>query len=326
MREDAKVKKQITVNPENDGDRLDIFLTKYYKTVSRTNMQRHIGNGYVQVNGTLVKSSYLLSEGDVIDLVEFREEEVRLEPEPVQFDVLYCDDQIIVLDKPSGIVVHPGSRNVKGTLVNGLLYRFRDLPTVPDPMRPGIVHRLDKDTSGVMVAARTVHAYEDLKNQFKTRTTRKKYLTIVHGVPRFTSNIIDSPIGTAITRANSMKMEISPEGKEAVTRYDVVEELDRFSLVEVSPKTGRTHQIRLHMASIGHPVLCDPKYGREAVIRRNDISGSSDHTETVLSRMALHAFSLTFVHPGTGISMTFTSKIPSELIDFIKVVKYYEPA
>jgi 23S rRNA pseudouridine1911/1915/1917 synthase len=270
-----------------------------------------------------VKSSLALKGGDSIEVMEFPEKKIVLESRPVKFEVLYYDEHIIVIDKPSGLVVHPGAGNTDNTLANGLLYRFGKLPHVPDRLRPGIVHRLDKDTSGVLVAVRTPEAFEYLKAQFKNRETRKTYFALVHGVPRFTSNIIDEPVKAAVIRAGSMKMEIAPDGKPSLTTYETVEELGDYALLKVKPETGRTHQIRVHLAHIGHPVLCDPKYGRESRIMKSTVTKDPDDDSPLLDRLALHAHELSFRHPATEEQVVFSSPFPSELNDFREFMREF---
>ncbi|MFH1708843.1 MAG: RluA family pseudouridine synthase [Planctomycetota bacterium] len=311
----------LRVGPGHSRERLDLFLVAYLKRVSRTTVQELIRAGSVTLNGTPARPASRVSTGDAITVGDYEEIPVRLGPEPVPFGVRYADDFVIVVDKPHGLVVHPAQKNPGATLVNGLLYRFGVLAGLPDAVRPGIVHRLDKDTSGVMVVARTDAAYQNLKDQFMARTITKRYNAIVHGVPRFQTDVIRTFLRPSAARYN--RMEVAADGKESVTYYEIVHAYELFTLVEVFPKTGRMHQIRLHMRHIGHPVLCDPLYGRgERAITRGMIGGAvvEAHDRPVLARLALHARELEFDHPVTGARMHFESPLPEELVSFLNLL------
>jgi len=312
----------IVVSEANEGERIDVFLAKYLKRISRSRIQEFIRNKQVTLDGRRVLPSTRVRSGSTVRIEGFRERPFAVAPEPVPFSVIYYDEHIIVVDKPSGLIVHPARVHLAGTLVNGLLYRFGRLPESVVPGRPGIVHRLDRDTSGVMVVARTKEAYEDLKRQFKERTVAKVYLAITHGVPRFTADTIDLPLDSSCETYN--RVVIAEGGKEAVTAYAVVRECGKYALLRVFPKTGRTHQIRVHLKHIGHPVLCDTLYGYEGSIRMSHLAGTcpgGKDDPVVLSRLALHAERLTFVHPATGAEVTFSSPMPSEFISFLEAAE-----
>jgi 23S rRNA pseudouridine1911/1915/1917 synthase len=292
----------ITVPAALDGDRVDraiSFLTGW----PRAAVQELIDDGAVMVDGRVVAKSHRLREGSALEVLAEPplESDVRPEPDPgVAVEVRFADDDVVVVAKPAGLVVHPGAGNATGTLVNGLLARFPGIETVGDPARPGIVHRLDRDTSGLLAVARSAAAYDALVAQLAARTVERLYAALVWGRLSSRRGLIDAPIGRSGARRT--RMAVRDAGKEARTEYQVVEEFELpvCSLLECKLETGRTHQIRVHLAAIGHPVVGDGTYG-----------GSRD--QIPLPRPFLHAGTLGFDHPVTGERLRFEEPLPPEL-------------
>jgi 23S rRNA pseudouridine1911/1915/1917 synthase len=306
--------KTLIVTENHISKRLDIFIAHYEPAVSRTRIQAMIRDGLALVNGSVEKPGYKTKLGDsiMLDLPERKVYDVL--PEPIPLSGIYEDNHIIVLNKPPGLVVHPAPGNYTGTLVNALLYHYGSLPSQGggakgiEQERAGIVHRLDKDTSGVIVIARTTEALRSLSAQFKDRTVKKRYLAIVVGVIRKGSGTIDAPLGRHVKERKKISVE-TLKAREAVTLFKVKERDKNATLVEVEIKTGRTHQIRVHMAHIGHPVLGDRVYGGAKAARLG---------ETVIRRQMLHAESLSILHPDTGHPMTFTAPPPQDMAEVIE--------
>lgn len=286
---------------ENAGVRLDNFLAEKLE-MSRSQVKRAVDEGRVAVNGQKVKAGYKLQAEDEISFEE--EAPYVLEPKDVAFKVLYEDEHLACIDKPYGLVVHPGAGREEETLVHGLLYRFDYLAEGSDPLRPGIVHRLDKDTSGVMVVAKTDTAYDGLVDAFQNRRVEKIYYAICRGVIR-EAGMIDSPIGRDPKNRIRMAAGVYPS-KEALTEYAPVLAFRDSTLIRVALHTGRTHQIRVHMASIGHALLGDPLYGAK-----------NDREKELL----LHSCHLAFTHPITGDEVAVTSKLPERMLAYIRKEK-----
>lgn len=286
---------------ENAGVRLDNFLAEKLE-MSRSQVKRAVDEGRVAVNGQKVKAGYKLQAGDEISFEE--EAPYVLEPKDVPFNVLYEDEHLACIDKPYGLVVHPGAGREEETLVHGLLHRFDNLAKGSDPLRPGIVHRLDKDTSGVMVVAKTDAAYDGLVEAFQNRRVEKIYYAICRGVIR-EAGMIDSPIGRDPKNRIRMAAGVYPS-KEALTEYAPVLAFRDSTLIRVALHTGRTHQIRVHMASIGHALLGDPLYGAK-----------NDREKELL----LHSHHLAFTHPITGDEVAVTSKLPERMLAYIRKEK-----
>lgn len=281
------------------GERLDKYLAAQFADLSRAQIQVLIRAGQVTVNGATAKASLRLEGGERIWVqVPVEEAPAGPEPEAIPLVVLYEDEQIVVVDKPAGMVVHPAFGHVSGTLVNAVLSRWPQIADFTEPGRAGIVHRLDKETSGVIAIAKTPQALESLRAQFKARTIGKSYLALVEGLPQTPEGVIDAPIGRD-TRQRK-RMAVVRDGREALTEFRVAQVFASFSLLEVWPKTGRTHQIRAHLAFIGHPVVGDTVYGR----RKQPFT---------LKRHFLHAASLTFAHPVSGEPITVESPLPVAL-------------
>lgn len=286
--------------------RLDVYLSeKFSKT--RSHIQKLIADGLITVDGAKVKASFKVAGGEEIFLHEVDAAAIDYAPENLPLDILYEDAEIIVVNKARGMTVHPAETVKSGTLVNALLYHCKDLSGINGVKRPGIVHRLDKDTSGVMVVAKTDAAHLSLAAQIKDKIATRTYLAIVHGVLADNAGIISGAIGR--DKFDRKKMAITPDGKPAVTEFKVLERFENFTYVECKLQTGRTHQIRVHMKAIGHPLLGDTKY----TARKNsfDIAGQ-----------ALHSHALSLIHPATGERMTFTAPLPDDMKKILEVIGF----
>ncbi|WP_251421587.1 RluA family pseudouridine synthase [Veillonella agrestimuris] len=296
------------VKAEQEGMRLDVFLTEQMEG-SRSYIQNLIKSGHVTVNDKSGKANMRLSEGLVIAVEVPEPESIEVLPEDIPIDYLYEDEYIIIINKPRGLVVHPGAGNYSGTLVNALLYHCKDLSGINGEIRPGIVHRLDKDTSGVMMAAKNDAAHIGLAEQVKDHSAKRTYLALVQGNIVEEKGIIKAPIGRH--PKDRMKMAVVFENsKDAVTHFKVLERYGCHTLVECSLETGRTHQIRVHFAHIGHPVVNDPFYG----YRRMDFP---------IEGQALHSRTLDIVHPITKEAMHFEAPVPEDFQHCITFAKEY---
>ena len=270
----------------------------------------------MQVNGQSPKASYRLKKGDLVTLNIPPAQPCILEPEPVHFTLVYEDPSLIVLNKPPGLVIHPAPGHQRGTLVHGLLQHCRDLSGVGGVMRPGIVHRLDKDTSGLLVVAKNDHAHLFLAQQFKAGSVTKRYLAVVHGRMKTGRGEIDLPIGRHPKKRKEMTV-LASGGRRSLTRWEKLQELgERFSLLRVSPKTGRTHQIRVHLSHAGHPIVGDPLYGYKKRMWKKHFPMDSDIMPLV-QRQMLHAQTLGFMHPDTGAYCTFEAPVPPDMEELI---------
>jgi 23S rRNA pseudouridine1911/1915/1917 synthase len=296
------------VEEELEGERLDAFLADMMAELSRTAIKELITSGQVWVDGQIRKPSYRLKEGEevLIDLPEARP--VSIEPQDLPLEIIYQDQDIAVVNKPKGMVVHPAHGNWDHTMVNALLYHIKDLSGINGQLRPGIVHRLDKDTSGVMVVAKHDQAHRSLAEQIKEHSMKREYQALVHGIIKENLGTIEAPIGRS--RTDRKKMAVTKDGKPAISRYRVLERFHNYSLVQVSLLTGRTHQIRVHFSYIKHPVVGDPVYGP-----------AKQHLE--LDSQALHACILGFRHPRTDEYMEFSSPLPPVFKEaLLKLTKY----
>lgn len=280
------------------GQRLDIVLASTDKSLSRASVAKSIRDGKVTVDGKKTKASYKLREGDVVMYPLLGRKKISLDPEDISLDIIYEDDSLVVINKKAGMVVHPGKGNFTGTLVNAMVYRYGNLPSKDEKarlVRPGVVHRLDKDTSGLMVMALTPEALTRLSRAIQKREIKRSYLALVSGVPSSRKGIIDCPIGPG--RLSPVRREIRDYGgKSAVTEFDVMESHAAGSLLSVRLRTGRTHQIRVHMSFIKHPILGDGIYGEK---------GS-------YPRQMLHAAELSFQHPQENRELTFRAPLPPD--------------
>ena len=286
-----------SLNVRTGGERLDRFLAAHLLHLSRARLQGLVRKGWVTVNGLAGKPALILKRGDQVQVAVPPLEPVELTAEEIPLEVVYQDADLMIVDKPAGLPVHPGAGHPRHTLVNALLALCDDLSGIGGELRPGIVHRLDKDTSGLMIVAKKDAVHQQLAQQLKERTITKRYLALVVGTPHPPEGVVDAPL--ARDPVHRKRMAVVPQGREAMTRYRVQEVLGEFSLLEVSPVTGRTHQIRVHLASIGHPIAGDGLYTRRRV--------------PFVERQFLHACYLGFEHPTTGTPMEFTSGLPADL-------------
>ncbi|MDD2688692.1 MAG: RluA family pseudouridine synthase [Candidatus Omnitrophica bacterium] len=294
----------LKVSPKDSGKRLDSYLSDFSKEkklgLSRESLKKLILQGGVLLNNGLIKPHYKLKSDDEIRInIEDKKTETP-EAEDISLDVVYEDRDLAVINKPSGLVVHPAPGNYEHTLVNALLHRFKDLSSV-NPKRPGIVHRLDKETSGLLVIAKNNFAHLALAEQFAKHTIKRKYIALVKGKMEFDENVIEAPIGRHPLKRKSMSVGFGSKTKYAKTYYRTLKRTDEFSLLELEPFTGRTHQLRVHLAFLGHPILGDNKYGRK----------------DEFSRLALHAQKIAFLHPATGKLLEFSSELPGEFREFL---------
>jgi len=288
---------------DQPGIRLDKYVSERYPQLSRTQTQKLISDGHIKVNDHLAKAGLKLNVGDRLTISLPSATPVSLTPEEIPLNIIYEDKDLLVIDKPTGLSVHPAPGHPSHTLVNAILSHLSSLPDTGDWQRPGIVHRLDKDTSGVMLVAKSSTAYLKLTNQFKARSVVKAYLVLVKGHLTPQDGIVEAPIGR--NRLHRERMTVVPEGagREARTEYHVVEYINDYTLLEVRPETGRTHQIRVHLAAIGYPVVGDKVYGVKSAY---------------LSRQFVHASSLGFRLPSTGEYVEFTSPLPPDLAQALK--------
>ncbi len=299
----------MAVEQADAGQRLDVFLSKNPDIASRNFAQNLIDKGLILVDGKKVDKNYRLKEGQVVDVTIPPPEPTEVKPEPIPLNIKYEDSDIIVLSKPVGMVVHPAHGHATGTLVNALLAHATDLSGIGGVARPGIIHRLDKDTSGLMIVAKNDLAHQRLSQELKDREIKRTYLTLVHGRFKDGKGIIDAPIGRSPRFRQKMAV-MGTSAREAISHYKVLAMYDDYSLVEVSLKTGRTHQIRVHMKYIHHPVVGDQTYG----------TGSSKR-DLGLSRQFLHAYRLEFTHPRTGERMLFEDPLPPDLQEVLDKLK-----
>lgn len=294
---------------ELTAERSNIRIDKYIKidSLTRAALQNLIDEGNITVNGKTVKSSYKLKENDKIEVCVPDPKEPNIKAEDIPLDIVYEDECMLVINKPQGMVVHPAPGNYEGTLVNALMYHCKgSLSGINGVMRPGIVHRIDKDTSGLLLVAKTNEAHLSLSEQIKSKTAHRHYMCIVDGILKTKKGIIDAPIGRH--PSSRLKMAVTPSNsKNAITHFEVTEYLNNATLVECDLETGRTHQIRVHMQYIGHPILGDPLYAR-----KNPYN---------LSGQALHAQSITFNHPANGKQMSFSVNPPSYFDELLKKLR-----
>ena len=296
---------QVTVVAEQKNERIDKFVAGINNEWSRTQVQQWIKDNVVTVNGKAVKGNYKVKEEDEITVTIPEPEELDIQPEDLNLEIYYEDADVLVVNKPRGMVVHPAPGHTSGTLVNGLMHHCTDLSGINGVMRPGIVHRIDKDTSGLLMVAKNDMAHESLVNQLVAKTVTRHYKAIVHGVIPHDKGTIDAPI--ARDKKERQSMTVDENGKNAVTHFQVLERFKDFTLVECRLETGRTHQIRVHMKYIGYPLAGDPKYGPKKTL---DMNGQ-----------ALHAGILGFDHPRTGEYIQFEAPIPEVFEDALNILR-----
>jgi 23S rRNA pseudouridine1911/1915/1917 synthase len=292
--------------------RIDQFLTDRVPDLSRAAVQRLIDDDFVTVNGKPTKASYKIKEGDEVEMVAPPEPVHDLVPEPIPLEIIYEDEHFLALNKQADLIVHPARGKWTGTLVNGLVYYGKKWSTINGDWRPGILHRLDRNTTGVMLVAKSDEAHWRLARQFENRTIRKTYIAVVHGVPRLLADVLDMPIGRdKYVRERQAVRKESNGGRQAVTKYEIDEAFASHAFMKLTPKTGRTHQLRVHMSAIGHPMVGDDMYGGQPFVNGN----------FRFERQALHAREITFVHPGTLETMTITAPIPEDLTQLLRILR-----
>jgi pseudouridine synthase, rluA family len=296
---------EIKVTEENQNKRIDQFLVEQLQ-LSRSKIAKMVQNNQVLVNGKKTKNSYLLKMDDMIQTEEYQEEPMNLTPENMNLDIVYEDNDVIVVNKENGIVVHPAVGNPSHTLVNGLLYHSKELSSLNGEFRPGIVHRIDAYTTGLLMVAKNNKAHEILAKQLEEKKTTRKYIALVWGVIKEDTGTIDAPIGRDLKDRKKMAVT-DVNAKDAITHFKVLERYQEATLIELQLETGRTHQIRVHMDYIGHPVVNDPVYGKKKLI---DETGQ-----------CLHAKELGFIHPTTGEYMEFEAPLPECFINILDQFK-----
>ncbi len=320
--ESANSAQQLHVGHSIRERRLDKYLHGRFSNLSRSFIQDAIKQGAVKVNGKTAKQSLKLSPGDIIDFTPPEPPSKDILPEDIPLDIIYEDKELIILNKQPGMIVHPARGNTHGTLVNALVFYSDKLSTGLGEFRPGIVHRLDKNTTGVMVVTKNDTAQWKIAKQFEHRQVKKTYLAIVHGTPELTADRINVPLG--IHPRFREKYAVRPDsGKEAVTFYEVLEPFRGFSLLKLTPKTGRTHQIRVHLSYIKHPIVADDMYGGKLIYRWQLADTVPAVQEPILNRVALHAFSLEFKHPATEKTVEFQATLPQDIQNLLDALREY---
>lgn len=297
---------EFKVSDKEKNIRVDLFLSQKNIGLSRSQIKKIIENGHVLSGKYPLKAKHRIKDGELIKVIVQPAKKLNVEPENIPLDIVYEDASVIVINKPPGMVVHPAAGNYSGTMVNALLYHCKDLSGIGGVERPGIVHRLDRDTSGLLMVAKNDLSHQKLTTQLQQRTIVRKYIAIVHGVIKEDSGMIDKEIGRH-TKDRKKMSTITNKGRMAVSNFRVINRFSEASLVEVSLKTGRTHQIRVHLSSIGHQVLGDKVYGRKKI----------SQLESVIKRQALHATVLGFQHPVTNKYLEFKAPLPDDIQEAI---------
>lgn len=297
----------IEVNAENEGERIDKFLSVLVSSASRTSIQKSIENGYVFVNGKNVNKKYKVQIGDEVKICEQELKVLDAKPENIPLDIVFEDEHLLVVNKPRGMVVHPAPGNYEGTLVNALLYHCKDsLSGINGVLRPGIVHRIDKDTSGLLIVAKTDTAHLGLAEQIKEHSFAREYNAVICGHLKEQNGTVNAPIGRSTKDRKKMCVTAS-NSKNAVTHYTVIKEYDKYSHISLKLETGRTHQIRVHMAHLGHAVAGDAVYG-------------NDKYSAYLNGQCLHAIKIGFIHPVTNAYLEFTTDLPQYFKEFLNKI------
>jgi 23S rRNA pseudouridine1911/1915/1917 synthase len=308
------------ISEKEKEQRIDLFLASLEKDLTRSRIQSLIKDQCVTVNGLSVKTSYKLKADDQVSIIIPPAIPCEIRPEPVDFSIIYEDSWLIVLDKPPGLVIHPAPGHINGTLVHGLLHHCNNLSGIGGVLRPGIVHRLDKDTSGLLVVAKNDHAHTGLSSQFKEGGVNKKYIALVHGVMSGQKGEIDLPISRHPVRRKEMAVSRS-KGKRALTLWNKLDVIGhKFTLLEISLKTGRTHQIRVHLSHLGYPIVGDPVYGFRKTWWDRQCSEALEIGQSI-NRQMLHSVLLGFIHPGTGNYCEFQSQVAPDMENIIKGLK-----
>lgn len=298
---------EIYVEGEEDNERLDYHLATHLNHISRTYIQKLIKEGLVLVNGKLEKPKYLVQESDHITINIPIPVKLEVIPENIPLSIIYEDEDIAIINKQQGMVVHPAPGNYSGTLVNALLYQIKNLSSINGIIRPGIIHRLDKDTSGIIMVAKNDESHKFLSEQLKNRNVKREYIAIVHGVIKNKEGIINAPIGRDPRDRKKMTV-INTNSKEAITHYKVIEEFQNLSFIKAKLETGRTHQIRVHMAYINHPIVGDATYSRNT-------------NKFNINKQLLHAIKLGFIHPRTKEYMEFETDVPENFNELLKTLR-----
>lgn len=307
-----------TITQEDSAKRLDLFLTENLPGHTRSGIKNLIKDGLVLVDGRTVKAGLSLKEGESVTVRVPQPRSSTLKPEDVELDVLYEDGDVMVVNKPSGMPVHPGAGRSSGTLVNALICHTADLSTVGGALRPGIVHRLDMDTTGAIVVAKNDESHRDLSLQFKEHSTSRKYLALVWGQVKKDEGVIDMPIGR--DTSNRVKVSVRTRKKRrAVTRFNVLKRYHGFTLLELMPETGRTHQIRVHLSTVNHPVVGDQVYGRRPVPR--GLPKAVSDALKKIKRQLLHAATIGFRHPSTGKFVEFIAPVPEDMGALLEIME-----
>jgi len=315
---------RIQVQPSDEGKRLDVLVAALLSDCTRTFVAGLIGAEHIRVDGQPKKPGYRVKSGQRISGVIPPPVAVEFKPEPIPIDILYEDDHIIMVNKQAGLVVHPAAGHFGGTLVNGLLYHCPDLGGIGGELRPGIVHRLDKDTSGSLVVAKHAAAHTNLSRQFKSRKIQKQYLALVHGDVKKATGSIKLPIGRHPVDRKRMST-VSPRGRTAETDWSVKEQFKGFTLLEMDLKTGRTHQIRVHCDALHHPIVGDkvyrPRKLEKTIVRDHVQADKILQVLKSVKRQMLHAWRLSFRHPHTGKAVSFESPLPEDMAQLIKRIR-----
>ena len=316
---------ELVVEASSSGRRLDAFLASHFSDYSRVHLRRVITAGGVKVDGGGGKPAYRLKPGQLVSIVLPEIPREAPTPENIPLDVLYADDYVAAINKPPGMVVHPARGHWSGTLASALQYHFGpELSSSGGPTRPGIVHRLDRDTSGVILVARTDQAHTKLAAQFADRSIEKEYFALVAGSPDLDRDFIEQAIGAHPHKREKMAVRTGDAScRSATTFYEVIERFDGFAAVKLLPKTGRTHQLRVHLDHIGCPVLCDRQYGGRSQITRGDIRREPDDAQVLLSRQALHARRIRFTHPHTMQPMEVEAPLPTDIAAVLAELQEY---
>lgn len=292
---------------EDEPIRLDLYLNEIYEDISRTYLQKLIKDGNILVNNIEHKKNYILQVGDLVDVIIPEPKELKIEAENIYIEIVYEDNYLAVVNKPRGMVVHPAPGNYSGTMVNALLYKLDSLSSINGVIRPGIVHRIDKDTTGLLVVAKDDYTHQNLSNNIKEHKTERTYIALVHGNVENNNGTINLPIGRDEKERKKMAV-IQKNSKDAVTHFEVISRFNKYTLLKLQLETGRTHQIRVHLAYIGFPIVGDDLYGRK-------------NNEFNIHGQLLHAKKLVFIHPKFDEMMEFEADLPE---DFKKILKKLE--
>ena len=332
----SETPQEFEVKPRTDGKRIDAYLASRFSDYSRSVIQRIIEAEAVHVNGRPVKASYKIRAGDLVRVWLPELPDMIPVAEDIPIEVVYEDETLTVVNKPPGMVTHPAKGNWQGTLVNALQFHYDSLSTLAGENRPGIVHRLDRDTTGLLVVVKNDLAHRRLALQFELREVRKEYLALVYGVPERDSDYVERPIGFhPLSREKMAIRTLQDGGKPAVTYYEVAERFRGHALVRCMPETGRTHQIRVHLAHIGHPIVADKAYSGRNRLTLGDLLGPAtgkpmpagdldpDSEAILIDRQALHAHSLRFTHPATGQPILLTASLPADMTRTLEALRMY---